>query len=104
MAHAEDHASHELGHIIPLRIYCYVLGALVVLTAVTVAVAQFDFGNWNLVVAMAVASVKATLVALFFMHLKYENPATWTYAIIPFIFLLVLLGGVFMDNPFRLVP
>jgi cytochrome c oxidase subunit 4 len=81
-----------------------VLAILLVLTVITVAIAQFDFGNLNLVVAMVVASVKAALVALFFMHLKYENPITWLYAAIPVFLLGLLLGGVFIDDPFRISP
>lgn len=103
MSHTEDH-SHELGHIVPFQTYIKVLGTLLFLTFITVLVAQFDFGNWNIVVAMLVASVKALLVALFFMHLKFEHPVTWMYAFIPIFLLGVLLAGVFIDNPFRIVP
>lgn len=46
---------------------------MLVLTVVTVLAAQQDFGRWNLLVAMLIAAVKASLVALFFMHLKYDN-------------------------------
>lgn len=60
-------------HILPLRIYLGVAGALLVLTAITIFAAQADFGSWNLVVALLIAAVKSTLVALFFMHLKYDN-------------------------------
>ena len=60
-------------HILPLRIYLGVAGALLVLTAITIFAAQADFGSWNLVVALLIAAAKAILVALFFMHLKYDN-------------------------------
>ena len=93
--------NHDLGHIVPFKTYCTILGALLVLTVITVLAAQFDFGNFNLVVAMAIASVKALLVAMFFMHLKYENPLTWFYAAVPLIILALLMGGVFLDNPLR---
>ena len=66
-------------HILPLRLYFTVGGALLVLTAITVAVAHFDLGPLNLTVAMLIAAIKASLVALFFMHLKYDNKL---YAII----------------------
>ncbi len=59
--------------IIPLSIYLSVFAALLVLTAVTVAVAQIDLGPWNLVVALAIASLKVALVAFIFMHLYYDN-------------------------------
>lgn len=105
MGHSTGSGGHsELGHIVPLKVYRTVLVILLVLTIITVAIAQFDFGNMNLVVAMVVASVKAALVALFFMHLKYENPITWLYAAIPIFLLGLLLGGVFIDDPFRISP
>jgi cytochrome c oxidase subunit IV len=98
-----DDISHQLGHIQPQRIYVGVFISLLVLTAVTVAMAKVDFGNHNinLVIAMLVASVKAGLVALFFMHLKYEHPLTWVYVALPVFLLGILLGGVFIDNPNR---
>lgn len=101
-----DHSSdsHELGHILPFKTYASVFAALLVLTVVTVWVSRHDFGTWNIVVAMFVASIKAMLVALFFMHLKYEKPMTWIYAIFPLVLLVLLLGGVFIDNPFRSDP
>lgn len=82
-AHSESH-----HHILPLRLYFTVFAALLVLTAVTVYIASFDFGSYNLVVAMAVAAVKASLVALIFMHLKYDNKM---YAI-AFVISLVMLA------------
>ncbi len=94
---------HDLGHIVPYKTFLTVFISLVCLTVITVAVSRIDFGVMNIVVAMAIASVKAMLVALFFMHLKYENPVTWLYAIFPIILLFIMIGGVFIDNPFRTV-
>ncbi len=68
-----NQAASSGPHILPLRIYLGVAGALLVLTAITVFAAQTDFGSWNLVVALLIAAAKAILVALFFMHLKYDN-------------------------------
>ena len=76
-----DDGHGELGHILPFKVYVNVLIALIVLTVITVGVsakANFvEFGQWSLVIAMVVASIKAMIVALFFMHLKYENLVTW---------------------------
>ena len=108
MAHHSSNPSkidpHDLGHIVPFKVYLGILGALIVLTVVTVLVAEVDFGALNLVVAMGIASVKALLVALFFMHLKFESPFTWLYAGLPLFFLLILIGGIFIDNPYRDSP
>ncbi|MCH8027729.1 MAG: cytochrome C oxidase subunit IV family protein [candidate division Zixibacteria bacterium] len=60
-------------HILPLNLYLAVGSALLVLTVITVTAAQMDFGQMNLLIAMGIAVVKATLVAMFFMHLKYDN-------------------------------
>lgn len=101
MSSGHGHSGDELGHILPHAIYVKVLVILLILTVVTVAISRVDFGMMNLVVAMGIASVKALLVALFFMHLKYEDKLTWTYAAFPIVLLGILLAGVFIDNPFR---
>lgn len=98
-----NHPPSEVHHL-PFSLYVTVLVTLLVLTAVTVFVAGIDFGKWNLVVAMLIASVKATIVGLFFMHLKYENPLIWIYVVFPIVLVAVMLSGVFIDNPTRYVP
>lgn len=101
---SHDDISHELGHIVPFKVYATIFGTLVALTVITVAISRIDFGVLNIVIAMLVASVKAMLVALFFMHLKYEKPITWMFAFFPIFLLGLLIGGVFLDNPFRSDP
>ncbi len=59
-------------HIVPMGTLIAVFVSLLILTGVTVGVAQVDLGDLNVVVALAVATVKASIVALFFMHLKYD--------------------------------
>ena len=56
-----------------MQLYLGVGAALLVLTVVTVVVSQIPLGGWNLVVALAIASIKALLVASFFMHLYYDH-------------------------------
>lgn len=73
------------NHIIPFELYIKVLSALLVLTVITVAVAQVDFGALNAVIAMGIATVKAALVLLYFMHLKYDDKT----------YLVIFLTGVF---------
>ncbi|HKQ76496.1 MAG TPA: cytochrome C oxidase subunit IV family protein [Blastocatellia bacterium] len=60
-------------HIVPIKTYTTVLIALLVLTATTCAVSFIDMGKMNAVVAVAIAFVKASLVALIFMHLRYSR-------------------------------
>jgi cytochrome c oxidase subunit 4 len=81
-----------------------VLGALLVLTVITVLAAKVDMGKWNIVGALVIATIKASLVILVFMHGKYENKILWTYILIPFILLAIMIGGVFTDDPFRSHP
>jgi cytochrome c oxidase subunit 4 len=70
--HDDDH--HGLSHVAPIKVLVATGGSLLVLTIVTVLATKVDFGaNINLAMAMAIAVVKATLVILFFMHLKYDR-------------------------------
>jgi cytochrome c oxidase subunit 4 len=70
------HHPEPTEHIVPPRIYVAVFATLLVLTATTTAVSFVDLGPWNTVVALGIAVVKATLVVLFFMHLKYSGRLT----------------------------
>jgi cytochrome c oxidase subunit 4 len=60
-------------HVVPTRIYYAIFATLMVLTGVTVAVAYVDLGEWNTVVAVAIACFKAMIVVLYFMHVKYST-------------------------------
>jgi cytochrome c oxidase subunit 4 len=71
-SHAHD-TEHHGHYIVPAAAYVAVFIGLLILTVVTVAVAQVDLGPANLPVAMLVATLKASLVALIFMQLKYDN-------------------------------
>ncbi len=80
----------EHSHILPIRTYAAVFAGLLVLTVVTVAIAKMDLGGWNAVVAVGIASLKASLVALFFMHLLYDEK----------IMLFIFLSGIFFISLF----
>ena len=88
---------HDSG----IRTYIVVWGALVVLTAVTVSVSYVHLGMMNVVVALLIASVKASLVALFFMHLRYESRLVWGFALTPIFFLVLIIAGTLSDTLFR---
>lgn len=64
-------------HIVSPKVYIAIFSALMVFTAITVAVAKFDlasiWGPLNIIVAMTVATIKATLVILYFMHVRYSS-------------------------------
>jgi len=103
-SHSHSHGHDEIGHVVPEKTFLKILIALLCLTVITVLAAQVDLGKWNIVGALLIASVKATLVILVFMHGKYENKIIWTYILIPFILLAIMIGGVFTDDPFRSHP
>jgi len=73
-SHDDDHDHHGLSHVAPIKVLVATGGTLLVLTLVTVLATKIDFGaNINLAIAMAIAVLKATLVILFFMHLRYDR-------------------------------
>jgi cytochrome c oxidase subunit 4 len=85
------------GHISPRSTYYTIFGALMVLTLVTVAVAFVNIGVLNFPVALAIAIFKATLVILFFMHVKYSSQLTKLIVAGAFFFLIVLFGLTLTD-------
>ena len=60
-------------HIVPFKTYLNILLILLGLTVLTVLVSLVDFGIFNLIISMGIATFKATLVLLYFMHLKYDD-------------------------------
>ena len=60
-------------HTVSFKTYLLVLISLLILTVITVGVAQIDFGSLNTFFAMLIATFKAALVLLYFMHLKYDD-------------------------------
>lgn len=84
-------------HVVPVLTYLVVFTALLLLTFVTVWVAQHDFGAFNTPVALGIAVLKATLVILFFMHVKYSPRLTWLVVAAAFVWLALMLGGILVD-------
>jgi cytochrome c oxidase subunit 4 len=64
-------------HVVPKKIYYTIFGILMLCTYLTVQIAFFDLGELNTVAALGIAVLKATLVVLFFMHVKYSTRLTW---------------------------
>lgn len=83
------------------RSYIVVWFALLVLTGVTLGVSYLDLGLGNVAAALAIASVKAALVALYFMHLRHEGRLVWAFALTPLGFLLLIICGTLADTLFR---
>ncbi len=99
-----DHGHGEqVGHIVPPRILIATAAALLVLTGVTVAVAGIDFHDYdlpelNIWVALGVAALKATLVALFFMHLRWDRPFNAIVFVLSIAFVALFIGGAMTDS------
>lgn len=72
--------------------YLMVWAILLVLTIITVKVSYYNFGILNIVVAMGVATVKGSLVCLYFMHLKYDNRVNQVIFVSAFVFLAIFVG------------
>ncbi|MDC3288032.1 cytochrome C oxidase subunit IV family protein, partial [Candidatus Marinimicrobia bacterium] len=88
-------------HITPLKTYLAVAGTLFFLTVVTVWVSYFDFGSFNIVIAMGVATLKASIVALFFMHLLWDDKKNLTMFVMSLMFLGIFITVTLLDTGFR---
>jgi cytochrome c oxidase subunit 4 len=91
-------------YIVPKRVYYTIFGLLMLFTYITVQVAFIDLGALNTVVALAVAVFKATIVVLFFMHVKYSTRLTWAVvlgSVFWFGILMVLTFGDYLTRSWR---
>src|SRR5262245_6705741 len=88
-------------HVTSRKIYFLVFAALIALTLVTWLVAQIDLGWANDVVALTIAVVKAVLVLLFFMHVRYSTRMTVLTAAAGFFWLAILIGITLADYASR---
>jgi cytochrome c oxidase subunit IV len=84
-------------HIVSTRVYYLIFASLIVGTAITVGVAFIDLGPLNAVVALTIAVIKATLVVLFFMHVRYSTKLTWAVVVASVFWLGILLVLTFSD-------
>jgi cytochrome c oxidase subunit 4 len=89
------------GHVSPIKLYVGIFLTLMALTAITVFVAYINLGPWNKVVALGIASFKATLVVLYFMHVKYASRMTKLIVVSGLFFLGILLSLTMADYASR---
>jgi cytochrome c oxidase subunit 4 len=90
------HTEHEL-HIVSPKVYAAILFALLLGTAVTIWASYIDLGVLNPIIALAIACTKATLVVLYFMHVRYATKLT-KLAIFSGIFLFLTLVGMTLTD------
>ena len=102
--HDQAHAASghaQVGHVVSLRVLFTIWGALVVLTLVTVAVTYIPaelLGPFTLWVALLIAGVKAALVALYFMHLRWDRPLNGIIMAISIAVVILFVGGALTDT------
>ena len=96
--HHEDH-SHGLAHVASVKVLLGTFGALMVFTVLTVLATKVDLGSdLNLIVAMVIATIKAGLVCLFFMHLKYDKTLHTIAFLTALLFALLFVSFALMDS------
>ena len=83
------------------RTYIIVWILLLILTGLTLGVSYLHLGIMNVAVALLIASLKAAMVALYFMHLRFENRLVWAFATVPLFFLALIILGTLADTMFR---
>jgi cytochrome c oxidase subunit 4 len=86
-----------MAHVASVKSYVGIFLTLMVFTIITVLVAYVNLGQFNKVVALSIASIKATLVILYFMHVKYSSRLTKLVVLAGFFFLALLLGLTMAD-------
>lgn len=98
-AHTHDHDHGAEHHITPVSTYLGIFVALLVLLVVTVGAAYINLGSplINLAFAMVIATIKAVLIVLYFMHVKWGSRLIWVFAAGGFLMLFVLFGITFGD-------
>jgi cytochrome c oxidase subunit 4 len=94
----EQEVQAHKEHVTPLQVYLGTAGALFVLTIITVAVSYVHFGAFNLVIAMGIATVKAALVALIFMHLYYDDKLYLTIFVMALLMLSLFIVITLFDT------
>jgi cytochrome c oxidase subunit 4 len=94
---AERERFVPVAHVVPRRMLAGVLAALLVLTFATVAATWVNFGGLNIWIAIGIATVKATLVALVFMHLAYDRPFNALVLVATLCFVTLFMGLALLD-------
>ena len=87
----EDHFD-PMSHVVPIKLYVAIWASLMIFTGLTVFAATVELGIFNIVVALLIATIKGTLVVLFFMHLRYSTKLTMVTVIAAIFFLLIMFS------------
>jgi cytochrome c oxidase subunit 4 len=93
-----DDAHGDMPHAIPARILITVFVVLVALTVLTVVATLFPTGSFEIWISLGIATVKAGLVAAYFMHLRYDNPLNALIFIFGLFFVALFVGLILLDT------
>jgi len=80
-----------------IRLYIRIAIILMLLLALTIGIAYINLGTYNIIIALIIATIKASLVGLFFMHIRSSSRLTWTFAVGGFFWLFILFVLTFSD-------
>lgn len=92
------HGHSEVGHVVSLPILAGTFVALLVLTVLTVAATWVDLGSMNVWLALLIAVAKGGLVAMYFMHLRWDHPFNGLILIASLLFVAIFLAIVILDT------
>ena len=89
-------SSHD--HIVPVRTYLLIFAALMVLLVLTFVASTWAAGIAGLVIALTIAITKATLIILYFMHVRYSGRVVWVFVLAGFFWLGIMFTIMFADR------
>lgn len=92
---------NEKQHVVPYRVYVYILAALILFTFLSIGITQINLGAYSVLGAMVFAIVKSFLVLTYFMHLKFDSPFLRWSVLGVFILILVVVFITFLDYLYR---
>ena len=98
-----NHHEDQIGHIVPIKLLVFVCAALLFLTAVTVWASRYDFSEINIaelgiILALFIATVKATIVGLYFMHLRWDRPFIGFIFVGSILFVVLFISMAITDS------
>lgn len=96
--HDGDHDHPAFAHPVPVKLLLAVFFALVGLTILTVVVNEMGLGQIDIWVALIIATIKASLVCLFFMHMFWEKGFNLVAFFSSFVFVTLFIGLTLMDT------
>ena len=99
--HSHDGGAHDdgqVGHLVPIRLLVVAGAGLLILTWITVLSAGIDLGEMNIYIALAIAVLKATIVGLFFMHLRWDRPFNGIVFVAAVVFVGLFLALAITDS------